>query len=84
MTNQRKPNQRRNHRNEVDPLVLSALEFINKHKDNTTVFGCFEKRKGQIYTFGVYNTKTKKHSVHYATNFYPSDLADIKVVALER
>lgn len=77
----RKP---RSRYSDVDPLVAQALEFINKHKDNTIVFGCFEKKKGQLHTFGVYNAKTKKHSIHYATNFYPCDLEDIKFVALER
>lgn len=68
----------------IDPLVLEALDFINKQQDNQTVFGCFHKRNGKLETFGVYNTLTKKHSIHYVTNFYTSDFTDIKVVALAR
>ena len=78
-----KPQYRNNFSN-LDPLVIEALEFINKHQDNHTIFGCFHKRDNRIETFGVYNSKTKKHSIWYATNFYPQDFTDLKEVTLAR
>lgn len=68
----------------LDQLVLEALEFINTHRDNQTIFGCFHKKGDQLETFGVYNSKTKKHSIWYVNNFYPQDLLDLKEVALAR
>lgn len=68
----------------IDPLVMEALDFINKQQDNNTVFGCFHKRNGRLETFGVYNSLTKKHSLHYVNNFFSKDFMDVKVVALAR
>lgn len=69
---------------QLDELVLEALDFINKHADNKVVYKCFNKRNGSLSTFGVYNHKTKKYSIHHATNFYSEDLMDIKLVTLEK
>lgn len=84
-TNNRRFNKNNNrpHYN-LDPLVVEALEFINKHQDNSVIFGCFHKRGNRMETFGVYNSKTKKHSIWYTTNFFPQDFVDLKEVALAR
>ncbi|ASV44284.1 hypothetical protein PBI_SCTP2_269 [Salicola phage SCTP-2] len=77
-------NNRRRQSQHLDELVLEALDFINKHADNKSVYKCFNKRNGALSTFGVYNYKTKKYSIHHTTNFYPDDLMDIKLVTLEK
>lgn len=67
----------------ADTLVREAQEFINQHSGQR-IQGCFHKVNGYLHTFGVYNTETKKHSIHHVTNFYPSDFLDIKRVVFER
>lgn len=64
-----------------DPLVQEALNWI---VDNTSgvVQSCLHRVGGRVKSFGVYNTITKKYSVHYPENFFPNDLQDIKMVAL--
>ena len=59
-TNNRRFNKNNNrpHYN-LDPLVVEALEFINKHQDN-----CCCSMRGSKETFG----KTKKHDLD-TTNF---------------
>lgn len=64
-------------------LVREALDFINQHSNNE-IHGCFHKHRGKLQTFGVYNSLTKRYSIHYTTNFYHEDLIDIKRVVLER
>lgn len=77
-------NHKHNRGYNLDSLVVEALEFINKHQNNHTLFGCFHKRGNRMETFGIYNSKTKKHSIWYTTNFYPQDFVDLKEVALAR
>lgn len=66
-----------------DNLVRDALDFINQHSGGH-IQGCFHKNNGHLVSFGVYNTVTKKYSIHYPTNFYQEDLLDIKRIVLER
>lgn len=66
-----------------DNLVRDALDFINQHSGGS-IQGCFHKNNGHLVSFGVYNTHTKKYSIHYPTKFFQEDLLDIKRVVLER
>ncbi len=68
--------------NRFNSLVREALDFINQHSNNE-IHGCFHKHKGQLQTFGVYNSTTKRYSVHHTTNFFHEDLIDIKRVVFE-
>lgn len=69
---------------EITPLVTEAIEFINKHHDNSNIFACFQKKKNAIHTFGVYNSKTKKYSLWQVANFTPEAFVDLKEVTLAR
>lgn len=65
-------------------LVREALDFINEHSNTCPdVHGCYHKRKGNLETFGVYNSTTKKYAIFYATNFFKEDLIDIKRIVFE-
>lgn len=79
---------RRHHedRMPLDPLVLEALDFINTHADNSRVYKCFHKNRttGVLESFGVYNSKNKKHAIFYTVNFFPEDFNQIKRVTLEK
>lgn len=68
----------------VNSLVREALDFINQHSTGNDIHGCYHKHRGSLQTFGVYNSLTKRYSIHYTTNFFPEDFIDIKRVVLER
>lgn len=63
-------------------LIREALDFINQHSNNE-IHGCYHKQKNQLHTFGVYNSVTKRYSIHHTTNFFYEDLIDIKRVVFE-
>ena len=63
-TNNRRFNKNNNRPLQPRPTGCEGTRFINKHQDNSVIFGCFHKRGNRMETL-VYNSKTKKHSIWY-------------------
>ena len=66
---------------QIDPLVKEALDYINEVCDNKSLYKCFNKRNNQLSTFGIYNSRAKKYSIHHVENFFPVDFEDLKMIA---